>query len=126
MTNFKRLVYGTVLAVSSLLPGSLMAAGDSIDVTVPFAFVVGGHPMPAGSYVIETSKTDGIVLLRGAGSSVLVATGPGGSLSADGKPGLVFQKKGSAAYLVGVQTGELPSRAIPLHSFDRASTNPLQ
>lgn len=118
MTNLKKLIYGAVLAVSSVMPGPLWASDDIIDVNVPFSFVAAGRQMPAGPYVIETSKSSGIVLLRGSGRGVLIASGPGGSLHTDGKPGLVFKKKGESAYLIGIQTGDLPARSIPVHSFN--------
>ena len=126
MTNLKKLIYTAALAASALIPQSVSAADDSLDVNVPFAFVVGGRQMPAGAYVIQASKTSGVVLLRSGASAIMVSSGPGGSSPGDSKPGLTFEKKGATTYLVGVHTGELPARSVPLHSFDRAALNSLR
>ena len=82
--------------------------------------------MPAGAYVIETSKTSGVVLLQSGAIAIMVSSGPGGSSLDDSKPGLTFEKKGETNYLVGVRTGELPARSVPLHSFDHAAMNSLR
>lgn len=76
-------------------------AENSVIFQVPFAFVVAGRTMPAGSYTVETSGS--IVAVRGSGSSVLVASGPP-AIESDLQPGLIFSKHGGASYLVGVRT----------------------
>ena len=56
----------SVVAVAVLLSSAVAAQAQSLEVNVPFAFMVGSTQMPAGTYrVARESSTGSIVLIRG-------------------------------------------------------------
>jgi len=75
------------------------AAGSAnasiVDVKVPFAFVVQGRTLPAGTYRIETEDAS-IVLIRGEGAThagtFVLTTPASGSDPAGASPALTFSK----------------------------------
>ena len=58
------IIMRTGLIAAALLVGAVgVARAETLDVKIPFAFVVNGHTLPAGEYRVETEGP--VVLLRG-------------------------------------------------------------
>ena len=58
------IIMRTGLIAAALLVGAVsVARAETLDVKIPFAFVVNGHTLPAGEYRLDTDGP--IVLLRG-------------------------------------------------------------
>jgi hypothetical protein len=76
------------------LGGSAQAQDETIDVKVPFPFVVHGKTLPAGEYRVENHGA--VVLLRGekgTKANMFVLTNPSGSPDPAGdKPALNFTR----------------------------------
>ena len=53
----KSVMRGAMLAVASVLVVAATAHAETLDVKVPFAFVIGEQRMPAGEYRIERDAT---------------------------------------------------------------------
>jgi hypothetical protein len=90
------LLFGGLLALAT----SLSAESALLQVNVPFAFMAGTTPMPAGNYVIEEPTMHGVLLLRGdqPNSTALVLAvnaGPSNTTHA----GVTFNRVGSAVVL---------------------------
>src|SRR5262245_5530257 len=94
----KAIILTSTLAAAVLIAATAGAArAESLDVTVPFDFVVHGHTLPAGSYKVDTDGP--IVTLRGEHgnrAAAIVATMPAhGHDPAKGEPVLIFSKDGT-------------------------------
>ena len=107
----KSAVKGAMLAVAGVLAFSAAAQAETLEVKVPFAFLVGSQKMPAGVYRIERGDTmpSSIVLIQGKHGSraqLFVQTTPliGASPATD-KPALVFVQDETAHRLVQVWEG---------------------
>lgn len=63
----KSVMRGAMLAVASVFALAVAAHAETLEVKVPFAFVVGAQQMPAGEYRIESDATmpSSVVLIRG-------------------------------------------------------------
>ena len=85
-----------MLAVASLLAVAATAHAETVEVKVPFAFLVGEQKLPAGAYRIErnTSMPSSIVLIRGehgtAARLFVQTVSLPGVKPAGEKPALVF------------------------------------
>ncbi len=90
------LLFGGLLALAM----SLNAASAMIKVNIPFAFMVGGTVMPAGSYTIEEPAMQGILLLRGnqPNSTAMVLTVNAGP-STSPQAGVTFTHRGADVVL---------------------------
>ena len=116
----KSVMRGAMLAVAGVLAFFSAAQAETLEVNVPFAFLVGSQKMPAGVYRIERnlSMPSSIVLIQGQHGNraqLFVQTTPliGASRATD-KPSLVFVPDETAKRLVQVWDGagvgqELPS-----------------
>jgi hypothetical protein len=90
----------SILAVAFLvLAGATanLAASDTLEVKVPFPFVVNGHNLPAGQYRVERIDTLSSVLLirgeRGNQAAMFVLTSPAGGHDPAGTvPALAFRR----------------------------------
>ena len=73
--------------------GSAMAQ-DTLEVKVPFSFLVNGRTMPAGSYTISRDNfASSVWLIRGDKAGAFVATVPsGGHDPAGNRPSLTFKR----------------------------------
>jgi hypothetical protein len=80
----------------------------SLRVSVPFDFVVGGHTLPAGNYLVGKFNNEGYLELRnlanGATPIVITSSAPG-SLAASGEASLTFHRYGSDYFLAEVWDG---------------------
>jgi hypothetical protein len=90
------LLFGGLVALAM----SLSAESALLDFNVPFAFTVGGHVMPAGTYTIEEPTMRGVLLLRGnqPNSTALVLAINSGSSNAT-HAGVTFSRRGSTIVL---------------------------
>lgn len=82
-----------VVAVVVVLASAVAAQAESLEVKVPFAFMVGSTLMPAGTYrLVHESSMGSIVLIRGEhGAQAFVQTTPLRGISPVGnQPALVF------------------------------------
>lgn len=93
MTSVMR---GAMLAVTSVFAFAAAAHADTLDVKVPFAFMVGSQKMPAGIYRIVHDETmpSSVVLIQGQHGNraqLFVQTTPlNGANPAGETPALVF------------------------------------
>jgi hypothetical protein len=57
----------TIVVVGVLLASAVAAQAETLEVKIPFAFVIGEQTMPAGEYRIERDATmpSSVVLIRG-------------------------------------------------------------
>ena len=84
-----------IVAVVVLLASAVAAQAETLEVKVPFAFIVGSTQMPAGTYRLERgSMSSSVMLIRGehgttAQAFVLTTPMKGGSPAGD-LPALVF------------------------------------
>ena len=94
---------------------------DEVVANVPFDFVVGTTPMPAGKYVVKTPMDDPAVVLIESASGRLAAfalTIPGDDHPSD-QSQLVFVKHDNRYYLSRVMENDGESREIaPIHGRD--------
>ena len=106
-----------LLAVPLLLTGTLARAESVVDVTVPFAFRVHHHLMPAGRYRIEHDpQNPGVLVIReqdGARATVVVSTmaAPGHDPAGD-QATLVFTHRGDDYQLADVWQDRSDGEAI--------------
>jgi hypothetical protein len=111
MTNKLR----TLLAFSAI--GMSIAAlpafgGETLHVTVPFAFTAGKTTMPAGEYTVYENEAH-MVLIRGAKSSVMILGTPGVDARAD-KNALGFNRTSSGGFtLRSIHAWGQPTSLIP-------------
>ena len=115
----KSVIRGAMLAVAGVLAFSAAAQAETLEVKVPFAFLVGSQKMPAGVYRIERdpSMPASIVFIQGQHGNraqLFVQTTPliGSSPAAD-KPALVFVPDETAKRLVQVWEGAGAGQELP-------------
>ena len=93
-----------LLALASVAP--MAAQSSEMKVTVPFAFVVGGHKLPAGEYFVQKADQTGLLLIhaRTGESAIVLALASGDYNTVDAQPGLSFERNGQGdAVLTKVQ-----------------------
>ena len=63
----KSVMRGVVLAMASVFAVAAAAHAETLDVKVPFAFMVGSQKMPAGEYRVErdSSMPSSVILIQG-------------------------------------------------------------
>jgi hypothetical protein len=110
-------ISGIMLAAAAIVVGgvSTAQAQDRVDAKVPFAFVVNGEQLPAGSYEVrETSEgPDALTIVSSDGQkAVTMMTIPSTSTNNVGAPRLVFATINDQHVLVGVDLGEGESRRL--------------
>ena len=112
MTNKLR----TLLAFSAI--GMSIAAlpalgGETLKVTVPFAFTAGKTAMPAGEYTVYENEAH-MVLIRGAKASVMVLGTPG-TESLDAKNALGFLRSSKGGFtLRSIHAFGQPTSMLPV------------
>src|ERR1700730_13873909 len=106
-----------VLAAAAIAVGSASAAQaqDRVDAKVPFAFLVNGVQLPAGTYEVK-DLSDGSRLLiiesTDRQNVVSMMTIPSSSSNEEGEPKFLFDKINSQNVLVGIDYGNGESRQI--------------
>ena len=115
---------GSIIRRAGLFAAALVAfAGSSamastLEVKVPFPFVVHGQTLPAGTYRLETAAIDpAVVLIRGEKgntAAMLVMTTPAaGHDPAGDKPVLTFKRHETQYRLVDIWDSATQGREIP-------------
>ena len=112
MISIQKLITFVVIGFAALTPTSVFAASDSLTAHVPFPFVVDGRTLPPGSYQIESSESGAVLCIRNNKTGVLVASSPESATNSPAKPGLVFERHGSAIYLVGIHMSANGNRSL--------------
>ena len=110
-------ISGIVLATAAIAVGSASAAQaeDRVDVEVPFAFVVNGEQLPAGTYdVMEMSDGPNVLVIRSADGrkAVSMLTIPSTSSNEESDPKLLFETIDNQHVLVGIDYGDGESRQL--------------
>jgi hypothetical protein len=107
----KSVLKAAMFAMAGVLALSTAAQAETIEVKVPFAFLVGSQKMPAGVYRIERGESmpSSVVLIQGKQGNraqLFVQTTPlVGANPATDKPVLVFVPDETAQRLVQVWDG---------------------
>jgi len=96
-----------MLAVGLVMVAGGAASAATVDVKVPFAFVVQGRTMPPGQYVVRSDEmAPSVLLLRGkegANSGTFVLTRPATGFDPAGDtPALTFDRYENQYRLVGI------------------------
>jgi hypothetical protein len=110
-----------VVAVVVVLASAVAAQAETLEVKVPFAFMVGSTQMPAGTYRIDRdpSRSSSVLLIRGehgnsAQAFVLTTPLKGGSPVRD-EPALVFVPDERANRLTQVWGSPTAGQEITAH-----------
>src|SRR5437867_4383227 len=105
-----------IIAGATLLCLGGTARAQDLEITVPFAFHVGGVTLPAGHYDVERDANTGIVLLRGdrkTPGEVFVFTLPAdGRDPAGNKPALTFSRYEAGYRLSGIWESATDGRKV--------------
>ena len=110
-------ISGIVLAAAAIVVGSASAAQaeERVDVKVPFAFIVNGEQLPAGTYdVMEMSDGPNVLIIRSADgrNAVSMLTIPSSSSNEESDPKLLFEMIDNQHVLVGIDYGDGESRQL--------------
>ena len=109
-----------IVAVVVLLASAVVAQAETLEVKVPFAFIVGSTQMPAGTYRLERgSMSSSVMLIRGengntAQAFVLTTPLKGGSPVRD-EPALVFVPDETANRLTQVWGSPTSGQEVSAH-----------
>ena len=110
-----------IVAVVVLLASAVAAQAETLEVKVPFAFIVGSTQMPAGTYRLERdpSRSSSVMLIRGehgttAQAFVLTTPMKGGSPAGD-LPALVFVPDETANRLTQVWGSASSGQEVTAH-----------
>ena len=109
-----------IVAVVVLLSCAVAAQAETLEVKVPFAFIVGSTQMPAGTYRLERgSMSSSVMMIRGehgnnAQAFVLTTPLKGGSPVRD-EPALVFVPDETANRLTQVWDSPTAGQEITAH-----------
>ena len=115
----RSLMKGALLGAAMLCASAAAANADTLEVNVPFAFMVGSQQMPAGVYRIERDiwRPASIVLIRGQhgnNAQLFVQTTPLNGVSPAGDaPVLVFVPDEGARRLTQVWGASGVGQEIP-------------
>jgi len=110
----------TMVVVGVLLASAVAAQAQTLEVKVPFAFLVGSQKMPAGTYRVEREMSSPSVLLiqgeRGNKAQVFVQTSPliGASPAGDAAA-LVFVPDETANRLTQVWGSPTAGQEVTIH-----------
>ena len=110
-------ISGIILAAAAMAVGSASAAQaqDRIDAKVPFAFLVNGEQLPAGTYEVrEMSEGSGVLTIESTDGqkAASIMTIPSSSSNEEGDPKLVFDTINNQHVLVGIDYGDGEGRQI--------------
>jgi hypothetical protein len=115
----KSVIRGAMLTVAGVFAIAAAAHAETLEVTVPFAFMVGSQQMPAGVYRIErgTTMPSSVVLIRGQHGNtaqLFVQTTPlTGANPAGDVPALVFVPDEAAHRLTQVWGASAVGQELP-------------
>ena len=103
----RHLLFSLPLAAGLLASAVPASAQTNLDVTVPFAFSVGNHHLPAGHYWVQ-SQSNYFLSIRNvetASTTVVMVRSEGGR-HLQGNSRLVFNREGNQNYLTQVWAPE--------------------
>ena len=104
-----------VLTLASAV--SALSQSSTLQVTVPFAFVVNGVKLSAGSYLISTVDETGTLMIRGQQSAIVQSNSTGDYTTTSEVPGLSFERNSAGEpVLTRVQISGEPAREITVHT----------
>ena len=103
-----------------VLASAAAAQAETLEVKVPFAFLVGSKQMPAGTYRLDTdvSTSPSVILIRGEHGNtaqVLVETTPLKGASPSGDAALVFVPDETSNRLTQVWGSASAGQEVSLH-----------
>jgi hypothetical protein len=105
-----------IIAGATLLCLGGTARAQDLEITVPFAFHVGGVTLPAGHYEVERDANTGIVLLRGdrktPGGAFVFTQPADGRDPAGNKPALTFSRYEEGYRLSGIWESATDGRKV--------------
>ncbi len=105
---------GVLAAVAAL---SAVAQSTSLQVNIPFAFVVNGVKLSAGSYSIQKVDESGMLMIHGQQSAIVQSNSTGDYSAPSEVPGLSFERNSDGVpVLTRVQISGEPTREILIHT----------
>lgn len=115
----RSLMTGALVGAAMLFASAAAANAGTLEVKVPFAFIVGSQQMPAGVYRIDrdASMPSSVVLIRGQhgnAAQLFVQTTPlNGANPAGGVPALVFVPDEGGTRLTQVWGASAVGQEVP-------------
>jgi hypothetical protein len=107
-------VAGALAAVSVV---AAAAQSTTLQVNIPFAFVVNGVKLAAGTYIVEKADETGMLMIRGQKSAIVQSISTGNYNGSSELPGLSFERNASGEpVLTKVQIAGEPARQIMAHT----------
>jgi hypothetical protein len=108
----------SLAALAVVLSAPVSAQSVTLKASVPFDFVVGGHTMPAGDYVLSTVGNFGVVEVRnesmGIVPSFIMSDAAYGPLDS-ARGSLTFRRYGGDYFLAKIWDGSVAAgRSIPM------------
>lgn len=95
-------------ALAVVLASPVSAQGLVLTFSAPFEFSVGGHTMPAGSYVVSRINDAGILTVRNVSNGAIptaITPSVGGGQVVVGEASLTFHRYGNDYFLVEIADG---------------------
>jgi hypothetical protein len=110
---------GILAAVAAV---SAVAQSSSLQVNIPFAFLVNGVKLSAGYYSIQRFDEVGTMIIHGQQSAIVQSNSTGDYTTTPEVPGLSFERNAEGvAVLTKVQISGEPTREIIVHTPPAAS-----
>jgi len=98
----------SMAALAVLLAAPVSAQTLTLRVSVPFDFVVGGHTLPAGDYLVSQVHAERFLTVRNVSSdampTVMTPSAPG-HLAVPGEASLTFHRYGGDYFLAEIWDG---------------------
>ena len=98
------------------LSANAAETAHSMNVSVPFPFVVAGQSFDPGDYRVSESDS-GVVTVQGNGKAAVVISLPEGEARGEA-PSVRFTSNASREYLSGVIVDGAGIRSVPVHAFE--------
>ena len=98
----------SMAALAVVLAAPVSAQTLSLRASVPFEFVVGGHTLPAGDYLVSQVHGERFMTVQnvsGGATPSVITIGLPGSLAAPGEASLTFHRYGSDYFLAEIWDG---------------------
>ena len=99
----------SMTALAVLLASPVSAQAPMQRASVPFEFIVDGHTLPAGDYMVTKINDVGYLALRNESTGIapiaISTIPPGGNLGASGVESLTFHRYGSDYFLASIWDG---------------------
>ena len=96
MKLFRNAFYAALLLATS---ACIAQTNGDVVAIIPFPFVVAGHTLPAGSYIVSPMNQNTLRLHESTGPGMLVSTNAAQRLGSDDSSKLVFHRYESTYFL---------------------------